>query len=235
MMLEVCVESPEAAERAWRAGATRIELSSALALGGVTPSHGLVEATLELIQCPLIVLVRCRLGGFVYSDAEKKTMLREVEHLSRFPLAGIAVGALDPHGDLDWSFLEQVTKTTDVAELVVHRAFDQVAGDVFQLDRLVELGYRRVLTSGGPLTAVEGIASLRGLQAHAQGRIEILPAGGVRLANASRILDETKCTQLHGSFGLRTGQSDSRWGHVADVDTDEIHHVANLMRQRHKA
>ena len=82
----------------------------------------------------------------------------------------------------------------------MHRAFDQV-GDKFEaLDALVQLGFDRILTSGGPETATEGIAMLKALQTRAAGRMAIMPGGGVSTINAADILSATGCWQIHGSF-----------------------------------
>ena len=82
----------------------------------------------------------------------------------------------------------------------MHRAFDSVSNPRQELDLLVQLGFDRILTSGGPVTAIEGVAALKNLVDWSKGRIEILPAGGIGRSNALDILTLTGCNQLHGSF-----------------------------------
>jgi copper homeostasis protein len=114
----------------------------------------------------------------------------------------LAVGGLTNTGQLDVSLLQAIGKLAGpTRQLVMHRAFDFLIDPHSALDQLVQLGFTRVLTSGGPLgqTAAQ-LDRLRGLVHYAAGRIEILPGGGVGPENASNILSATGCSQLHGSF-----------------------------------
>ncbi len=60
MVVEICVDSIESALIAEKSGANRIELCSALALGGITPSWGLIEKAIEELAIPIHVLIRPR-------------------------------------------------------------------------------------------------------------------------------------------------------------------------------
>ena len=48
MLVEVCVSSMSSIKNAVTAGADRIELCSALELGGLTPSAGFIRQSLDL-------------------------------------------------------------------------------------------------------------------------------------------------------------------------------------------
>jgi len=74
-LLEVAVESVEQALKAQSLGAHRIELCSALASGGLTPSHGTIRQTVDVITLPIHVMIRPRAGGFTYGPQEIKVML----------------------------------------------------------------------------------------------------------------------------------------------------------------
>ena len=203
-MLEVCVDTVRGAEVACAAGADRIELSSVLEVGGVTPSNALLQATRRVVQVPLVVLIRCRAGSFVYRPDEYDLMLEEAKQALAMGADGVVVGGLRDQA-LHSAFLEQVAELRKgpgqaKKELVVHRAFDAVREPAADIEVLCRLGFDRILTSGGPLHAEQGIAELRQLVAMAKGRIQILPAGGIGPNNAIRILQETGCDQLHGSF-----------------------------------
>ena len=199
-MLEVCVETIQAAKLAEQSGADRIELCSALDLGGVTPSGPLVSAVRRSIQLPLIVLIRSRSGDFLFDELDRELMLQEAKQAIALGVDGIAIGGLSPSLDLDLPLLQSVATELPNCQLVMHRAFDQVRQPADAMERLIELGFTRILTSGGPNLAIDGLIAIQQLTQRSRGRIEVLPAGGISNANALEILNKTGVNQLHGSF-----------------------------------
>lgn len=205
--LEVCVDSLEGALIAQKAGATRIELSQQLEVGGLTPTRELLLDVCRNVKLPIIVLIRCKPGGFQYTRSELEIMKFSAVEMKEAGVHGIAVGASDSSNSLHWQFLEEIANLCGSLELVVHRVFDGVQGQVDAFKHLTELGYRRILTSGGPANAMDGLDNLRHWNHSCKGSIEILPAGGIRPMNALTVLRETGCHQLHGSFShLQNGK-----------------------------
>ena len=202
-MLEVCVDTIHGAIAAEKAGADRIELCSALELGGVTPSNSLVSAVRVAIQLPLIVLIRARAGDFFFDEQERDLMIAEAKQAIERGADGVAIGGLTGSRELDIPLLRSAKVALPKSQLVMHRAFDHVREPLRALEELVEIGFTRILTSGGANSALEGVLSLKLLNESARNRIEILPAGGVNDGNAKQILTAC-CTrgfgQLHGSF-----------------------------------
>ncbi|MFM8261221.1 MAG: copper homeostasis protein CutC [Pirellula sp.] len=212
-MLEVCVDTIEALRIAIDSGAQCIELSENLSVGGVTPSVDLIQRARRECAEPLIVLIRSRDGDFCYTDQERELMLEQAVQAIRLGADGVAIGACHEDRSLDWDFLfraHRVVKDASLAaSLVVHRVFDNTLDPTGAIERLIEYGYDRILTSGGAVRAVDSLDSLREWQAVASNRLEILPAGGVHALNAQVILRSTGCRQLHGSFtASETGKSD---------------------------
>lgn len=206
-VLEVCVDSWEAAQIASQAGADRLELCENLACDGITPSASLLQQVRSRIEIPIIVLIREREGDFVYSEVEKTSMIESAKRAVDAGAVGIAVGASTPERHLDWPFLERLADVIHSAapdvELVVHRVFDQVPHARNSIVRLAELGFHRILTSGGGRRAIDSLDALSDWQ-HAFGsRIEFLPAGGIDRTNARTILSQSGCHQLHGSCRKR--------------------------------
>lgn len=224
--LEICVDSLEGALIAEAAGATRIELSRRLEVGGLTPPMELVTDVCRNVKLPIIVLIRCRPDDFQYTATELETMVLSARQIMDTGVAGLAVGASDSTNSLHWGFLTQIANTCGSIELVVHRVFDGVQGQWEALVRLKQLGYRRILTSGGPTNAIDGLDNLRRWNQNSTSGIEILPAGGIRPSNAEAILRETNCNQLHGSF------SQSQNGKRLPVPA-EIQQVIELLETRH--
>ncbi|MEL7497248.1 MAG: copper homeostasis protein CutC [Planctomycetota bacterium] len=219
MLVEVCVDSVAAAVAAERAGANRIELNSALELDGLTPSMGLIQRTRNQVSLPVICMVRCRSGGFAYSTDEWLTMLDEIQWLHKCGADGFAFGALDESGGIDVNkcqeFVESVLENAPNSQLVFHKAFDETCDWRTAMDQLVEIGFHRIMTSGQSATAESGATVLREMIEYSKGRIELLPAGGIRSSNAKLISERTGCDQLHGSFNCADQ-------HCIDDWTEEI-------------
>lgn len=182
-----------------RGGAGRIELCSAISEGGLTPSLGTLLEARRRVSVPIVAMVRPRGGGFGYSEAEFDTMRRDAELLA--PHAdGLVVGMLTPEGDPD-PRLEAFRGPT----LVCHRAFDVARDPLSALESLIGFGFRRVLTSGGAATALEGASRLRELRERAAGRIEVLAGGGVRSGNVAEVVRLSQVDQVHlGPFRKAT-------------------------------
>jgi copper homeostasis protein len=230
-VLEVCVESLANALRAKQSGADRIELCHQLACGGVTPSLVEVRNAIEQLDCPVVVLVRPHGGGFEYDDREKKELLHTLDMLSDAGVTGFAVGAV---ADTAWDrgFLEAMTQVAPGREFVAHRAIDQLIGcEPLEMDRmeqivepLIEMGFSRILTSGGYASAWQGATNIAKLVEYAKDRIEILAGGGIIPENALAILRETHVRQIHGSF-KRLDVEQPR----IDVDIDQVREVRSLL------
>lgn len=208
VVVEVCVESVDDAVAAARGGAGRIELNAALSLDGLTPSPGLLIETRRAVKVPIITMARPRAGDFAYSASEFRVLRRDVEFALSHGADGVAFGILTPDRRIDARRCRAMVRevTRDNREAVFHRAFDAVADPFEALEQLIDLGVRRVMTSGGKPTALEGMAVIADLVRRAAGRIEILPAGGIRPVNVRRVVSQTGCDQVHSSLRDRTGR-----------------------------
>ncbi|NAZ85689.1 copper homeostasis protein CutC [Kineococcus indalonis] len=167
-LLEVAVTSPADAATALAAGADRLELCSALELGGLTPSQALVEAAVEVAARagrPVHVLVRCRPGDFVHDPDEVALTERDVRHAVRAGAAGVVVGALRADGTLDTGAVRRWARAARAERagcaVVLHRAVDHAADPVAAAAAAAGLGLDGVLSSGGAPTAVQGAGVLR--------------------------------------------------------------------------
>lgn len=199
ILLEVAVTTVDEATRAAAAGADRLELCSALEVGGVTPSISTFLAAREAVGIPIWVLVRPRPGGFHYSPSEFDTLKRDAEWFLIHGAKGIVTGVLTVTGEIDSERSAELVRLANGAA-VFHRAFDLLPDRIAALETLIGLGCRRVLTSGGAATALEGAEEIAKLIRAARGRIEILPGGGIAPDNVQELIRRTGCTQVHGSF-----------------------------------
>ncbi len=199
-LLEVCVASVDDALQAVAGGADRLELNSALALGGLTPSVGLFTEVKQAVGVPVIVMIRPRGAGFCYSSRELRVMLHDADTLLDLGADGIALGVVTENGQIAKEVCRQFVILADARTTVFHRAFDLLPHPRQALDQLVELGFTRVMTSGQAASAMEGVELIAAWQSDYGARIEILPAAGIGPDNARELLSRTSCHQLHGSF-----------------------------------
>ncbi len=200
-MVEVCCGCVEDCIVAQAGGADRIELNSALQLGGLTPSVASLKLAKQKVNIPIVAMVRPRSSGFCYSEIEKDVMFDDAKILLEAGADGLAFGFLSEDGTVD----EQNTaKMCDLIhsynkEAVYHRAFDCTVDPIAAMDALVACKVDRVLTSGQYELAPEGIAMLKHLSELYKGKIELLAGAGVNETNAAKIMKEANITQVHSS------------------------------------
>ncbi|MEE2642594.1 MAG: copper homeostasis protein CutC [Planctomycetota bacterium] len=198
--VEVCVESLGSALAAEAGGADRIELNSAIGLGGLTPTTTLLHQLRTRISLPVVCMVRPRAGDFCYSQNEFDLMASECSALLEAGAEGIAIGFLDPGRKIDRPRLKKFKSLCGDRELVFHRAFDCASDPSEAIRVLIDHGIQRVLTSGGAATAMQGRQQLHSLVNRFGDRIEILPGAGINSLNVVELVSETGCRQVHGTF-----------------------------------
>lgn len=183
MKVEICANSFESAKAAQDAGADRIELCTELSVGGLTPSLGLIEKVIFELDIPIHVLIRPRSGNFTYSEEEFDVMLRDIAFCGEIGCAGIVSGILDHHLEIDIKRTTRLIEACKGMEFTFHRAFDWVQEPIEEFKKLVDLKVDRLLSSGLKTTAIEGISLLKQLQELSEGKIEIMPGGGLNSDN----------------------------------------------------
>lgn len=198
IFIEACCGSADDVFEAAKSGVRRVELNSAMFLGGLTPSIGEVKVALGS-GVSIMAMIRPRQGGFAYTEKEYETMLFDADMLLGIGVNGIVFGILNADGTVD---VERCKPLVDMAkarnrETVFHRAVDVTPDWRQALDALISLGINRVLTSGQQPNARDGAATISAMREYGNGRIEILPGAGITLMNAKSIIEETGCNQLH--------------------------------------
>lgn len=183
MLVEVCANSVHSALNAQKAGADRIELCSELAVGGITPSYGLLKKIRELISIPVHVLIRPRSGDFTYSQAEFEIMKENILLCKDLGFAGIVSGVLDDQNNLEVARTSELVLLTGDLHFTFHRAFDWLPNPEEALLKLQEMGVQTILSSGQAANSIEGLELLKTLQRKSE-KITIMPGGGVKPHNA---------------------------------------------------
>lgn len=202
--LEICCGDIQSVKAAVEAGADRIELCSALEVGGVTPSAGLITTAVAMRGATRVhVLIRPREGDFVYSPEETEIMIADILTAKKCGAQGVVIGALTPEGHIDIAICSRLMEAAGEMSVTFHRAFDMCADSRRALEEIIALGCDKILTSGLANTAAEGIPALRTLNEAASGRITLIGASGVNPANAPRLLEEAGLHELHASARKR--------------------------------
>ena len=160
-LLEVCVDSYASAMAAIRGGADRLELCSALAVGGLSPSPALLRQIKAVSDIPVRCLMRTRGGDFLYTPEEIQQMAMEVELLSQAD--GFVIGCLTPEGYLDKEAMQPLIKAAEGKGLTLHRCIDVSRDLVRTYQDAKELGFDTVLTSGGAGNCLAGRETIREL------------------------------------------------------------------------
>ena len=188
------MESVRAAESG---GGHRIELCSALSLGGITPSYGFIRNSLQTVTMPIHVLIRPRPGDFLYSGAEFEVMKADVLTCGELGAHGVVIGLLKADGSIDSDRCRQLIALAKPMSVTFHRAFD-FTSDVFHaLEEIVSLGCDRILTSGQRASAAQGASFIADLIKKASGRIVIMPGGGLTEKNIAQVKKVTGASEFH--------------------------------------
>lgn len=211
ILLEVCVASLDDARTAVAGGADRLELNTALTLGGLTPSVGLVAEVRRHVSIPIIAMIRPRAGGFHYSAPDFEVMLRDAEAVIAAGADGVAFGVLTADGNIDLERCRRLLDRCGHHEAVFHRAFDVTPDPFAALEAAIDLGFDRVMTSGQAGTAQQGAGLIAELLARAGGRIEVLPAGGINGRTAPDLVARTGCRQVHASARGTASDTAGHW------------------------
>lgn len=197
ILIEVCCGSYEDVVNAKAAGADRVELNSALFLGGLTPSLGTLLLCKEKVDIGVIPMVRPRSAGFCYGDFEYRVMKKDAELFLANGADGIVFGFLQKNGKIDKRRTAEFVKLAGDKDTVFHRAFDVVPDPLKALEELIDLGVTRIMTSGQEPTVPEGAELIREMVRQAKGRIQILPGGGITAKNIRSVIKATGVDQVH--------------------------------------
>ncbi|MDD7282087.1 MAG: copper homeostasis protein CutC [Erysipelotrichaceae bacterium] len=200
-MIEVCAGSLQDCLAAYRAGAKRVELNSALSVGGLTPTISTLRKVKAQTNLIVICMVRPRAAGFCYDEIDTELMFDEAKELLENGADGIAFGFLNKDGSIN---IENTRKMVELihsyhGQAVFHRAFD-VTPDAFQaIEQLIECKVDRILTSGQQAKAMDGIGLIKSLQEQYGNQIELLAGSGMNANNALEMMEKTGIWQVHSS------------------------------------
>lgn len=206
LIKEFCAENYSKIPLAIKNGANRIELCDNLAVGGTTPSTGVIEEALTYAQekkVTVMTMIRPRGGDFVYHDIELRIMETDLIEAKKSGTDGVVFGCLTPDHWLDEEALEHLIDLSEGLQITFHMAFDEIPlpRQKDAIDWLCAHEVNRILTHGGPSGSrlEENITHLQDLIRYANDRIIILPGGGITADKAAEIAGELGVNEVHGT------------------------------------
>lgn len=212
-ILEIACFHIESCIEAQQAGADRIEFCKDYSLGGITPSHDDILKARQALHIPLHIIIRPRGGNFIYTKDEVETMKRDIIFCKENGINGVVFGALTTDHKFDSFINKEFLEVAGSMSATFHRAIDECADIDDAMVNLIKAGFTRVLTSGGKQNALDGIQNINRLQQKFGKQIIIIPGGGIRSSNISRLLEQTECFEFHSAALTSTKEL---------VDTTEI-------------
>ena len=216
-LLEICVDSYASAMAAIRGGADRMELCSALAVGGLTPSPALLAQIRRGSDIPVWCLMRPRGGDFLYTKEEIEQMALEMKLLKSAGADGFVIGCLTADGDLDGDAMEPLLKAAEGCGLTLHRCIDVSRDPVKTYADAASLGFDTVLTSGAAGNCRAGLETIRQLIAlrdETDGP-EVLIGAGVNASVISEFLRKVpgaRAFHMSGKTEIESGMRFRREG-----------------------
>ena len=200
MIKEACVESFEKALEAQNNGADRIELCENLSVGGTTPSYGTVKICLEKLNIPIFPMIRARGGNFVYSKDEIEIMKEDIKVFKDLGVKGLVLGCLTSDNKIDLELTKTLVNLAYPMEITFHKAIDEISNPLDYIEDLVNIGIKRILTSGGKATALEGEDLINEMIKKSNGRLKIVVAGKVTKGNLNGLSNLISADEFHGKL-----------------------------------
>jgi copper homeostasis protein len=227
-LLEISVETVESALAAERGGADRIELCGNLSIGGVTPDAKLLRAVRAQVRIPIFSMVRPRAGDFLYSKDEFEEMKRAISAAKNSGMNGIVLGILTKDHRVDVARTRELVQLAKPLPVTYHRAFDEAADLHQALEDVNASGAKRILTSGGAKSALEGAAVLAGLVEAARDRIVIVPGAGISALSIEQVARQTGAREFHSGLSAVLPYGSKDYSKFEDEVRKLAMHIARI-------
>ncbi|MFR4479928.1 MAG: copper homeostasis protein CutC [Fusobacterium sp.] len=198
MIKEACVESLIDALEAEKRGADRIELCDNLSQGGTTPSYGTIKVALSTLKIPVFPIIRPRGGDFYYTPAEIKVIKEDIKVCKSLGAKGVVLGLLTKDKKIDFEVLSQLVELAKPMEVTFHKAIDELEDPTLVIDELINIGVKRILSSGTKPTALEGKDMLNKMIEKAGDRLTIVVAGKVTKEILPEVSNLIPAKEYHG-------------------------------------
>jgi copper homeostasis protein len=228
MNFEICTDNVEGILTAEKYGIKRIELCSALSVGGLTPSVGLIRQCTEKSNVEVHVMIRHREGGFVYCKKDIELMKMDIKSAKKAGAHGVVFGVLSEKKEVSKLNKELVILAKSLSlEVTFHRAFDVVINYKKAIERIIAYDFDRLLTSGLQPTAEKGLSTIKFLQANYGNQIQIMAGSGINASNAKEIAS-SGVDNLHFTARKQVSEKTAlSMGEYTLIDEEKIKNILN--------
>lgn len=220
-LLEIACFSAEHALIAFNSGADRIELCDNREAGGTTPEIESLRTVKQNVSIPVFAMIRPRGGDFNFDNDEFEQMKVDIDQF-KSTADGCVFGILNEDSSVDIARTMELVRRAAPLPCTFHRAFDETWNHRQAFEDVIATGCHALLSSGGASSAAGGASVIRELVQLAEGRITVIPGGGVRVKNLVELHGFTKATVYHSS-GLAAGRN--------EPDPGEIRRMKLLLRE----
>lgn len=239
-ILEVAVDSLASARAAIAGGADRLELCSALTIGGLTPYAELLKQVRTESNITIRCLMRPRAGDFLYSREEIRMMAAQIEQLRTLGADGFVIGCLDADGNLDVKAMAPLMKAAQGVGITLHRCIDVSRIPTETYLAAGSLGIDTVLTSGAAGSCLQGIETIGKLLAlrDSHSGPEVLIGSGVN-ASAIAILKkhfpQARAFHMSGKVDTESGMRFRREGVPMEIPGFDEWHIPQTSEENIRA
>ena len=196
--LEVCTFNLDDLEIAAKNKVSRIELCINKNYGGITPPYNHIIDAISL-GVKIHPIIRPRAGNFIYTSKEINSIINDVRFCRENNCSGVVLGVLDSNNEVDISNCKKIIKESGDMSLTFHRAFDETIKPYESMEKIIDLGFDRILTSGQEEKATDGVSLINKLVKQSKGRISIMPGSGIRASNVDLFLENNGISEIHSS------------------------------------
>ena len=196
--LEVCTFNLDDLEIAAKNKVSRIELCINKNYGGITPPYNHIIDAISL-GVKIHPIIRPRAGNFIYTAKEINSIINDVRFCRENNCSGVVLGILDSNNEVDISNCKKIIKESGDMSLTFHRAFDETSNPYESMEKIIDLGFDRILTSGQEEKATDGVSLINKLVKQSKGRISIMPGSGIRASNVDLFLENNGISEIHSS------------------------------------
>lgn len=199
--IEIACFDYESAKIAAYSGASRIEYCQDYSMGGKTPDFDSTKRLLTEVKIPTFVMLRIG-SGFHFNNNDYEIYKNQISHFKSIGVQGMVIGFLNNENEIDISFNQALLNLIKPLPCTFHRAIDYTSNYHLSIQQVIDMGFDRILTSGGKGNAPDFLDNIKIAQKTFGNKIIIMPGGGIRSHNLNKVIEITGCKEFHSAAML---------------------------------